>query len=177
MSHTHDVIKINSKEFDQKIKSEDFLQVIQNFWILSPELWNLSHKECFICIDIFHHPSERQEIDHKSKLLVWRFIGSSKEKVSNFDLKLFSILEEMFHLYFYFVYHISSHVIEASGKSSYSFLELFLWIISLCHVWYLKLKPRRHWSQKYSFLDILIIRPEVGINLPIKWSNWLFLSS
>ena len=176
MSHTHDVIKIDSKESDQKIKSEDFLQVINNFWILSSELWNLFNKECFLCIRIFHNPSERQEIDHKSKLLVRRFTGSSEEKVSTFGLKLFFTLEVMFHIYFCFVNHNSSHVIEGSGKSSYSFLERFLWIISLCHMRYLKLKPRRHWSQKYSFLDILIIRPEVGINLPIKWPNWSFLS-
>ena len=112
ISHTHDVIKIDSKESDQKIKSEDFSQIINNFWISSPKLWNLCHKECFICIEIFHNSTERQEIDHKSKLVVRRFTGSSEEKVFNFGLKLFFITEMMFHHYFYFVYHISNHVIE-----------------------------------------------------------------
>ena len=103
--------------------------------------------------------------------------GSKWGNLPNSFLRWFVTFYWMLAFYFYSVNHISSHVIEGSEKSSYSFLEFFLWIISLCHVRYLKLKPRRHWSQKYSFLDILIIRPEVEINLPIKWSNWLFLSS
>ena len=105
------------------------------------------------------------------------YTGSKKDKVKNSFLNRIVTSLRMLVFQFYFVNHISSHVIEASGKSSYSFLELFLWIINLCHVRYLKLKPRRHWSQKYSFLDILIIRPEVGINLPIKRSKWSFSSS
>ena len=38
MSHTHDVIKIDFKQNDQKMKFEDFSQVINNFWISSPKL-------------------------------------------------------------------------------------------------------------------------------------------
>ena len=64
MSHTHDVIKIDFKQNDQKMKFEDFSQVINNFWISSPKLWNSRHKECIICIEIFHNSTERQEIDH-----------------------------------------------------------------------------------------------------------------
>ena len=78
------------------------------------------------------------------------------------------------HEFSWLFHHISYHVLERFQKSSLSFMEFFLRIMSLCHVRYVKLNSGRHWSQKYSFRDKSIIIPKVWINFPIKWLNGHF---
>ena len=138
---------------------------------------NYSLSECWLCIDKSENFPKRQEIVYKSKLIVWLSTGSPSEKFKYFLLKRVCTLWRMLTHSFYFVNHISYHVTLRSRKSSHRFMELFLWIYEVCHLLYLKLKPKLHWFQKYKFQGQPMIKTEISIKSSIKWSKWPFLWS